>query len=96
MRYSIIILLLLASNLSKAQYLEQATFGGGCFWCVEAVFEELDGVTQVVSGYSGDNKFYSYEEVCTGRTRHAEVVQVTYDPEVIDFRLLCEVFFTTP
>lgn len=95
MRYSIFVCFLMISNLIQAQNLEQATFGGGCFWCVEAVFEELDGVINVVSGYSGDNKFYSYEEVCTGRTRHAEVVQVTYDADVIDFRLLCEVFFTT-
>ena len=95
MRYSIFICFLMISNLIQAQNLEQATFGGGCFWCVEAVFEELDGVINVVSGYSGDNKYYSYEEVCSGRTRHAEVVQVTYDADVIDFRLLCEVFFTT-
>lgn len=95
MRYSIFVCFFVISNLIQAQNLEQATFGGGCFWCVEAVFEELDGVINVVSGYSGDNKYYSYEEVCTGRTRHAEVVQVTYDADVIDFRLLCEVFFTT-
>ncbi len=95
MRYPIFVCFLMISNLIQAQNLEQATFGGGCFWCVEAVFEELDGVINVVSGYSGDNKYYSYEEVCTGRTRHAEVVQVTYDADVIDFRLLCEVFFTT-
>ena len=95
MRYSIFVCFLMISNIIQAQNLEQATFGGGCFWCVEAVFEELDGVINVVSGYSGDNKYYSYEEVCTGRTRHAEVVQVTYDADVIDFRLLCEVFFTT-
>lgn len=95
MRYSIFVCFLMITNLIQAQNLEQATFGGGCFWCVEAVFEELDGVINVVSGYSGDNKYYSYEEVCTGRTRHAEVVQVTYDADVIDFRLLCEVFFTT-
>lgn len=95
MRYTIIALLLLTSIYSQAQDLEKATFGGGCFWCVEAVFEELDGVVSVVSGYSGDTKYYSYEEVCSGRTRHAEVVQVTFDPAVIDFRLLCEVFFTT-
>ena len=84
------------SSALHAQKLQKATFGGGFFWCVEAVFEELDGVVEVVSGYSGDDKFYSYEEVCTGRTKHAEVVQVSYDPEVIDFRLLCEVFFHNP
>jgi peptide-methionine (S)-S-oxide reductase len=95
MRYLILSIFLLSTSAVYTQTLEKATFGGGCFWCVEAVFEELDGVVNVVSGYSGDTKYYSYEEVCTGRTRHAEVVQVSYDPEVIDFRLLCEVFFTT-
>lgn len=94
-KLSIIIPFLMLGISLQAQNLKKATFGGGCFWCVEAVFEELDGVVDVVSGYSGDEKYYSYEEVCTGRTKHAEVVQVTYDPEVIDFRLLCEVFFTT-
>jgi peptide-methionine (S)-S-oxide reductase len=75
--------------------LETATLGGGCFWCVEAVFDDLEGVTDVVSGYSGgraDNP--SYEQVCAGTTGHAEVVQVTFDPEVVSFREILEVFFT--
>lgn len=73
-----------------------ATFGGGCFWCTEAVFDRLRGVEQVVSGYAGgDVKNPSYREVCGGRTGHAEVIQVTYDPDVVSYRTLLEVFFTT-
>jgi peptide-methionine (S)-S-oxide reductase len=74
---------------------ELATLGGGCFWCLEAVYKELKGVERVVSGYAGghvDNP--TYEQVCDGRTGHAEVVQITYDPEVITFRDLLDVFFT--
>lgn len=75
--------------------LEQMTVGGGCFWCLEAVFEELDGVVEVVSGYAGGEvENPSYELVCTGTTGHAEVVQVTYDPERVSFRDLLNVFFS--
>jgi peptide-methionine (S)-S-oxide reductase len=75
---------------------EQATFGGGCFWCTEAVFRELRGVEKVESGYAGGTvPNPSYEAVCSGRTGHAEVVQVTYDPEVVSYRDLLEVFFAT-
>lgn len=71
-----------------------ATLGGGCFWCLEAVYEEVPGVEQVVSGYAGGNiPDPSYYEVCSGRTGHAEVVQITYDPQRITFRELLEVFF---
>lgn len=74
--------------------LEVATLGGGCFWCLEAVFEQLKGVRDVVSGYSGGSvPNPSYEQVCTGKTGHAEVVQVTFDPEVISYREILEVFF---
>jgi peptide-methionine (S)-S-oxide reductase len=74
---------------------EVATLGGGCFWCLEAVYDELKGVTDVVSGYSGGQmKNPSYEQVCTGRTGHAEVVQVTFDPRVVSYRELLQVFFT--
>lgn len=74
---------------------ELATLAGGCFWCLEAVFEQLRGVTKVTSGYSGGHVHNpSYEAVCTGTTGHAEVVQVTFDPDVISFRELLEVFFT--
>lgn len=73
----------------------QATLGGGCFWCTEAVFLELMGVTKVESGYSGGTVANpSYEQVCTGETGHAEVIQITYDAEVISYRQLLQVFFT--
>jgi len=76
--------------------LEVATFGGGCFWCVEAVFQELRGVEKVVSGYSGGKvKNPSYKEVCGGYTGHAEVTQIFFDPAAISFEELVEVFFTT-
>ncbi len=74
---------------------EVATLGGGCFWCLEAVFDELRGVEDVVSGYSGGHvPNPSYEQVCTGRTGHAEVVEVRFDPSVITYRDLLDVFFT--
>ena len=76
--------------------LEKATFGGGCFWCTEAVFMELRGVNKVVSGYSGGHKENpSYTDVTTGRTGHAEVVQVDYDPQQVSFADLLEVFWKT-
>ncbi len=74
---------------------EIATLGGGCFWCLEAIFTELRGVEKVASGYSGGSvPNPSYEQVCTGKTGHAEVVQITFDPEIISFRELLEAFFT--
>ena len=73
---------------------ELATVGGGCFWCVEAVFDELSGVESVTSGYAGGHvEAPTYEEVCSGTTGHAEVVQVAYDPDVVSYRELLEVFF---
>ncbi|MEM9328513.1 MAG: peptide-methionine (S)-S-oxide reductase MsrA [Bacteroidota bacterium] len=76
--------------------LEKATIGGGCFWCVEAVLQRLNGVQQVVSGYAGGKHANpSYREVCSGRSGHAEVVQVTFDPEVLSYRDLLTVFMTT-
>ncbi|ELZ07811.1 MULTISPECIES: peptide-methionine (S)-S-oxide reductase MsrA [Natrialba] len=75
--------------------MERATFGGGCFWCVEAALEALDGVESVTSGYAGGHtENPTYEEVCSGRTGHAEVVQVEYDPADIAYEDLLEVFFT--
>lgn len=74
---------------------ERATFGGGCFWCIEAAFTELGGVESVVSGYAGGHtEDPSYREVCSGTTGHAEVVRVHYDPEEIAYDELLEVFFT--
>ncbi len=76
--------------------LETATFGAGCFWCVEAVFQRLEGVESVRSGYSGGKvKNPTYREVTLGRTGHAEVIQLTYDPTVITFDELLEVFWQT-
>jgi peptide-methionine (S)-S-oxide reductase len=73
---------------------EVATLGGGCFWCLEAVYDELRGVTQVESGYAGGSvPNPSYKSVCSGTTGHAEVVQVTFDPAVISYRELLDVFF---
>jgi peptide-methionine (S)-S-oxide reductase len=74
---------------------EVATLGGGCFWCLEAVYEELRGVEKVESGYTGGAvPNPTYRQVCTGTTGHAEVVQVTFDPEVVSFREILEIFFT--
>lgn len=74
---------------------ELATFGGGCFWCLEAVFEQLRGVERVVSGYAGGTVDHpTYEQVCGGRTGHAEVVQIAFDPAVITYRDLLEIFFS--
>ncbi len=75
---------------------QKAVFAGGCFWCTEAVFEQLDGVTNVVSGYAGgDEATTTYEQVCEGNTGHAEVIQITYDPAKISYGELLKVFFTT-
>ena len=72
-----------------------ATLGGGCFWCLEAVFEQVRGVKSVTSGYSGGHvKSPSYHQVCGGRTGHAEVVQIEFDPSEVTFRELLDVFFT--
>ena len=74
---------------------EVATLAGGCFWCLEAVFDDLRGVESVESGYAGGQVMNpTYEQVCSGATGHAEVVRVTFDPQVLTFRELLEVFFT--
>lgn len=84
------------SQLSSSGQTETATFGGGCFWCTEAIFTSLKGVETVESGYSGGKtKNPTYQEVCTGETGHAEVIQITFDPKVISFRELLEVFWET-
>lgn len=76
--------------------LELATFGAGCFWCVEAIFQRIEGVEKVVSGYSGGYiKNPSYKEICQGTTGHAEVCQLSYDPDVVSFEELLEVFWQT-
>lgn len=78
------------------QKLEVATLGAGCFWCVEAIYQRLEGVEKVESGYSGGSvKNPSYEQVCSGRTGHAEVIHVTFDPAKLSYKELLEVFFRT-
>jgi len=78
------------------QNTEIAVFGGGCFWCTEAVFEQLDGVTSVLPGFAGGTvKNPTYRQVCTGKTGHAEVVRVEYDPSRVAYRDLLTVFFAT-
>ena len=73
---------------------EIVTLGGGCFWCLEAVFDEMEGVVSVESGYMGGKASNpTYQQVCTGRTGHAEVIQVTFDPAVTSFREILDVFF---
>ncbi|HVP71933.1 MAG TPA: peptide-methionine (S)-S-oxide reductase MsrA [Gemmatimonadaceae bacterium] len=80
--------------MSTTKRTEVATLAGGCFWCLEAAFTQLRGVQRVVSGYAGGRGPSSYEQVCTGMTGHAEVVQITFDPDEISFRDLLDVFFT--
>jgi peptide-methionine (S)-S-oxide reductase len=76
--------------------LDTATFAAGCFWCVEAIFQNVEGVKTVASGYSGGSiKNPSYKEVCTGRTGHAEAVQITYDPSKVTYPELLEIFWKT-
>ena len=82
-------------NPRSAPSEEIATLGGGCFWCTEAVFTELRGVSSVLSGYAGGTVVEpTYEQVCTGRTGHAEVIQVRFDPKVLSYHDLLTVFFT--
>lgn len=86
--------MLAALSLQAAEPRQTAIFGGGCFWCVEAAFDSTDGVTDVVSGYSGGAVANpSYEQVTRGGTGHAEVVQVTYDPKKISYAKLLEIFW---
>jgi peptide-methionine (S)-S-oxide reductase len=79
---------------SNNKGLEVATFGGGCFWCLEAALVEVEGINTVVSGYSGGSvQDPSYEQVCSGKTGHAEAVQVAFDPETIPYRDILSLFF---
>ena len=85
----------MSSPMSAATSTETAVLGGGCFWCLDAVFRDLNGVIGVESGYAGGARADpTYEDICSGRTGHAEVVRVTYDPAVLSFRDLLTVFFT--
>ena len=81
-------------KMSDTTKLEKATLAGGCFWCIETIFQDLKGVEKVESGYSGGTtKYPSYQEVCTGTTGHAEAIQITFDPTVINYEQLLTVFF---
>jgi peptide-methionine (S)-S-oxide reductase len=102
MKYGLLILLNLLLSLGLVgknvmnKSLQVATFGGGCFWCTEAIYERVDGVHKVESGYSGGDVINpDYKMVCSGSTGHAEVVQVTFDPEKVSFLELLEIFFKT-
>jgi peptide-methionine (S)-S-oxide reductase len=96
MRYKITLLIILLTNLVMASNKEKATLGGGCFWCTEAVYLELNGVIDVKPGYSGGHvKNPSYKEVCNETTGHAEVVQIVFDADLISFSQILEVFFIT-
>jgi peptide-methionine (S)-S-oxide reductase len=76
--------------------LSQATLGAGCFWCIEAIFQELKGVSKVESGYTGGHmENPTYKDICTGTTGHAEVARITYDPGILSFEEILEVFFAT-
>ncbi|MBU0679734.1 MAG: peptide-methionine (S)-S-oxide reductase MsrA [Verrucomicrobia bacterium] len=87
--FAFITLLGAQTAMSETAPTELATFGGGCFWCVEAVFQQIDGVKSVKSGYAGgETKNPTYKEVCSGRTGHAEVVQVEYDPTLVSYDAL--------
>jgi peptide-methionine (S)-S-oxide reductase len=80
---------------ARSADMEIATLGGGCFWCLEAVYQEMEGVKSVVSGYAGGTvKNPSYEDVCSGKTGHAEVVRIEFDPRVVGFDKILDVFFT--
>lgn len=75
---------------------QKATFGGGCFWCTEAVFQQVKGVIKVTSGYAGGNpSTANYDAVCSGTTKHAEVIQIEFDADQVDYSELLEIFFTT-
>jgi peptide-methionine (S)-S-oxide reductase len=93
---SVSVPLLSCTPAGSKQAMDTATFGTGCFWCSEAIFQQLKGVKSVVSGYSGGTtKNPSYMEVCTGNTGHAESIQVIYDPAIISYSSLLEVFWET-
>lgn len=83
-------------QINNSENLDKATFGAGCFWCVEAVYQQLEGVVAVESGYAGgEMKNPTYKEICTGKTGHAEVIQITYDANVTSYSELLDVFWRT-
>lgn len=87
---------MVSNNVVIPEGAKVATFGSGCFWCTEAIFQNVDGVVKVESGYSGGKvKNPTYKEVCSGQTGHAEVIQLTYDPNVVTYDELLEIFWKT-
>jgi peptide-methionine (S)-S-oxide reductase len=91
----ILLIVLILKFEMKAEDMEQATFGAGCFWCIEAIFEQIDGVNTVKSGYmGGDPERTTYDDICTGTSGHAEVIHVLYNPETVSYTQLLEVFFS--
>lgn len=95
-KYFTLVIISYFLGYQEEENMETATFGAGCFWCVEAIFQDLKGVESVKSGYSGGKvKNPTYQEVCTGKTGHAEVVQISYDPRVISYDELLEIFWQT-
>lgn len=96
-KYFLILISLISFNLSSQEIdnkYNSAYFGSGCFWCVESIYENLKGVKEVISGYSGGKTVNpSYKEVISGKTGHAEVVKVIYDPNIVSFKVLVDVFF---
>ena len=96
MKHIIFTIILFISSIAMSQNnkLEKATFGAGCFWCVETIFQEVKGVHKVLSGYEGGHlKDPTYKKICTGTTGHAEVIQVEYDPTVVSYKKLLEIFW---
>ncbi|HMQ00637.1 MAG TPA: peptide-methionine (S)-S-oxide reductase MsrA [Cyclobacteriaceae bacterium] len=84
------------NSITEQKGLETATFGAGCFWCVEVIFQQVKGVHSVISGYSGGHvKNPTYNEVITGKTGHAEVAQITFDPAIVSFAEILEIFWQT-
>ncbi len=89
-----VILCISSIAMSQTNKLEKATFGAGCFWCVETLFQEVKGVQKVLSGYEGGAlKNPTYKDICTGTTGHAEVIQIEYDPSVVTYKKLLEIFW---
>lgn len=89
-------LIMAETKIHTQENIEQATFGAGCFWCVEAIFERLDGVIDVQAGYTGGNiENPTYEDICTGKTGHAEAIQITYNPHVINYDKLLNIFWAS-
>jgi peptide-methionine (S)-S-oxide reductase len=85
----------MSPDLAMSPDLEEATFGGGCFWCLDAVYRRMEGIRDVTCGYAGGHDpDPTYEQVCTGTTGHAEVVRITFEPETISYRELLEILFT--